>query len=67
MNVPYAQWEDVLPVLTENSIAAAAHAEAPLAMTDNLYAYGPTDGLITEDTPHQAPGPKGKIRVRSLR
>lgn len=64
MNVPYADWSDLLPTLTENSIAAAAHAEAPLVMTDNLYAYGPTDGLITEDTPRQAPGPKGKVRVQ---
>lgn len=63
MNVPYDQWTERLPVLTENSIAAAAHADAPLIVTDNLYMYGPTDGPMTEDTPRTPTGPKGHLRV----
>jgi nucleoside-diphosphate-sugar epimerase len=63
LNVPYDQWPDVLPTLTENSIAAAAHAGAPLIMTDNLYMYGPPEGPMTEDTPRRPQGPKGALRV----
>ena len=63
LNVPYEQWADLLPILTENSIAAASRADAPLIMTDNLYMYGPTDGLMTEDTPRQPKGPKGQLRM----
>lgn len=63
LNVPYERWADVLPILTENSIAAASHADAPLIMTDNLYMYGPTEGPMTEATPRRPQGPKGKLRV----
>jgi len=63
LNVPYEQWLDLLPTLTENSIAAAAHADAPLIMTDNLYMYGPTDGPMTEETPRTPEGPKGELRA----
>lgn len=37
MNVPYDQWTEVLLALTENAINGAAHADAPLIVTDNLY------------------------------
>jgi len=63
LNVPYEQWADVLPVLTENSMAAAQAAGAPLIVTDNLYMYGPTDGPLTEDTPRRPQGPKGTLRA----
>ena len=63
LNVPYERWATLLPTLTENSIAAAAHADAPLVMTDNLYMYGSPDGLMTEETPRTPEGPKGKLRV----
>jgi nucleoside-diphosphate-sugar epimerase len=63
LNVPYDQWTDLLPVLAENSIAAAAHADAPLIVTDNLYMYGPTDGPMTEETPRTPAGYKGRLRV----
>lgn len=63
LNVPYEQWTDTLPTLTENSIAAAAAADAPLIMTDNLYMYGPSEMPMTEDTPRQPVGPKGELRV----
>jgi nucleoside-diphosphate-sugar epimerase len=63
LNVPYAQWAETLPVFTENTIAAAAHADAPLVVTDNLYMYGPTDGPMTEETPRRPAGPKGRLRA----
>lgn len=64
MNIPYEQWPEMLPVLTENAIAAAATAGARLVMLDNLYAYGPVSGPMTEETPRQPPGPKGKLRAQ---
>jgi len=63
LNVPYERWAALLPTLTQNSIAAAGHADAPLIMTDNLYMYGPTEGLMTEETPRTPEGPKGELRV----
>jgi nucleoside-diphosphate-sugar epimerase len=63
LNVPYSEWAETLPVFTENSIAAAAQADAPLVVTDNLYMYGPTDGPMTEETPRQPAGPKGRLRA----
>ena len=62
LNVPYPQWPALLPTLTENSIAAAAHARAPLIMTDNLYMYGAADMPMTEKTPRRPSGPKGRLR-----
>jgi len=63
LNVPYKQWATLLPRLTENSIRAAAHANAPLIVTDNLYMYGPTDGPMTENTPRTPAGQKGRLRL----
>jgi nucleoside-diphosphate-sugar epimerase len=63
LNVPYSQWTEVLPVFTANTIEAAAHADAPLVVTDNLYMYGPPDGPMTEDTPRRPAGPKGRLRA----
>ena len=63
LNVPYPQWTEVLPTFTANTIEAAAHADAPLVVTDNLYMYGPTDGPMTEETPRQPAGPKGRLRA----
>jgi len=63
-NVPYAQWQNVLPTMADHVIAAAAAADAVLVVVDNLYMYGPPSGPMTEDTPRQASGPKGQLRAR---
>jgi nucleoside-diphosphate-sugar epimerase len=63
LNVPYAQWADLLPTLTANAITAAARADAPLIVADNLYMYGPPDGPMTEETPRRPAGPKGTLRA----
>lgn len=31
---------------------------------DNLYMYGPPEGPMTEETPHRATGPKGRLRAQ---
>ena len=63
LNVPYQQWPDLLLTLTENSIDAAAHADAPLIVTDNLYMYDPSEMPLTEDTPRRPVGIKGELRM----
>ena len=52
-----------VPTLTQSIADAAAAAGARLVYADNLYAYGPVDGPITEDLPAQATTNKGRIRA----
>src|SRR4051812_20908693 len=63
-NVPYSQWQQVLPAMTESVIAGASAADAVLVVVDNLYMYGPPGAPLTEDSPRQASGPKGQLRAR---
>jgi nucleoside-diphosphate-sugar epimerase len=60
---PYTDWPKRFPPLTEAVIQGAARAGARLVFADNLYAYGPVDGPMTEATPERAEGPKGRTRV----
>jgi nucleoside-diphosphate-sugar epimerase len=62
-NPPYARWPELHPPLMEAIIEGASSAGAKLIFGDNLYAYGPVDGPITEDLPHRAQGPNGRIRT----
>ena len=52
-----------VPTLTQSIADPAAAAGARLVYADNLYAYGPVDGPITEDLPAQATTNKGRIRA----
>ena len=63
-NPPYAKWPELHPPLMESIIEGAATAKARLVFGDNLYAYGPVDGPLTEDLPHRATGPNGRTRAR---
>jgi nucleoside-diphosphate-sugar epimerase len=63
-NVPYSQWQAVLPVMADNVITGASAADAVLVVVDNLYMYGPPSGPMTEETPRRASGPKGQLRLR---
>ena len=45
-------------------IGGASAAGAKLVFGDNLYAYGPVDGPVTEDLPYRASGPNGRTRAR---
>jgi nucleoside-diphosphate-sugar epimerase len=60
---PYERWAAEFPPLTQSIADAAAAAGARLVYADNLYAYGPVDGPITEDLPAQATTNKGRIRA----
>ena len=45
-------------------IVGASAAHAKLIFGDNLYAYGPVDGPLTEDLPYRATGPNGRTRAQ---
>jgi nucleoside-diphosphate-sugar epimerase len=60
---PYQRWAAQFPTLTQSIADAATAAGARLVYADNLYAYGPVDGPITEDLPAQATTSKGRIRA----
>ena len=61
---PYQQWAAEFPPLTQSIADAAAATGARLVYADNLYAYGPVDGPITEDLPAQPTTNKGRVRAR---
>jgi nucleoside-diphosphate-sugar epimerase len=63
-NPPYARWPELHPPLMRAVIDGASSAGAKLVFGDNLYAYGPVDGPLTEDLPQRAQGPNGRTRVR---
>lgn len=63
-NVAYPDWLSTFPTMVDNSVAAAEATGAKLVFTDNLYAYGPVDAPITEQTPEKPIGPKEKLRSR---
>jgi nucleoside-diphosphate-sugar epimerase len=60
---PYTRWPQEFPPLTDAVAAGAAAAGAKLVLADNLYAYGPHQGRLTEDLPAAATGPKGRVRA----
>lgn len=64
VNVPYQRWLAELPGMTSAIIEATAAAGAKLVFADNLYAYGPTDGPMTESTPMAATDRKGRLRAQ---
>lgn len=59
----YTQWPELFPALTGSILGAAVSSGAKLVFADNLYAYGPVDGLLREDLPAVARGRKGRTRV----
>ena len=64
---PYTDWPRSFPPLTNSILAAAAEAGARLVYGDNLYAYGPVSGAMTEDMPLNATTRKGKVRAQMER
>jgi nucleoside-diphosphate-sugar epimerase len=64
VNPPYAMWPELHPPLMGAAIEGAAAASARLVFGDNLYAYGPVDGPLTEDLPYRPRGPNGRVRAQ---
>jgi nucleoside-diphosphate-sugar epimerase len=63
-NPPYNTWPTDWPPLAASLLAAAESSGAPLAITGNLYVYGPVDRPMTPDMPLAAPTVKGRVRVK---
>jgi nucleoside-diphosphate-sugar epimerase len=66
-NPAYHQWATDWPPIARALLTAAAHADAVLVTTSNLYGYGPVAGPMTEDLPLAARGTKGTIRAQMWR
>jgi nucleoside-diphosphate-sugar epimerase len=64
VNPGYTKWPQLLPLVSRSILQAAQAAGAKLVYADNLYAYGPVDGPLTEDLPAAARGRKGRVRAR---
>ena len=62
VGLPYPRWIE-FPSIAAGIVEGAASAGARLVYADNLYAYGPVDGPMTEDLPLSATTRKGRIRA----
>jgi nucleoside-diphosphate-sugar epimerase len=60
----YDAWPELWPPVAAALLAAAERSGAVLAVTGNLYPYGPVDGPMVEGMPDAAPGKKAQIRAR---
>jgi nucleoside-diphosphate-sugar epimerase len=57
-------WQEQWPTVMRNAIDACKRHGSALVFFDNVYAYGPVDGAITEDTPYNPCSRKGEVRAR---
>ena len=64
VNVPYPQQHRLLLPFAQSITDAAAGAGARLVVMDNLYAYGPPEGPLTEMSPRKPRGSKERLRAR---
>ncbi|WP_328996742.1 NAD-dependent epimerase/dehydratase family protein [Kribbella sp. NBC_01245] len=62
--LPYHRWSTDWPPLNDALIRTAEATGAVLVSAGNLYAYGPVDGPITEETPERPNSVKGEVRAR---
>jgi nucleoside-diphosphate-sugar epimerase len=63
----YHRWFTDWPPLASALLTAAEHSGAVLAITSNLYGYGPGHERITPDTPLSATHPKLRLRAQMWR
>jgi nucleoside-diphosphate-sugar epimerase len=60
----YDAWQELWPPIAAALLVAAERSGAVLAVTGNLYPYGPVDRPMVEGMPDAAPGKKAQIRAR---
>jgi nucleoside-diphosphate-sugar epimerase len=67
--LPYRSsiWEEQWPIVMRNTLDACIKQGAKLVFFDNVYMYGAVDGWMTEETPYNATGRKGKVRGKIAR
>ena len=64
VNVPYDEWTEVMPLVTDNILAGAIETHANFVFPGNVYVYGRFQGIpATEDHPLAATAKKGKLRI----
>lgn len=57
-------WAAEWPPIMQNFIDAGKATGARLIFFDNVYMYGPVDGIMTEETPYRPASVKGEVRAR---
>jgi nucleoside-diphosphate-sugar epimerase len=57
-------WEEMWPRIMDTVLRVCSEKNAFLLFFDNVYMYGPVDGKMTEDTPHNPTTRKGAVRAR---
>ncbi len=63
---PLETWHKLLPPITTSIINGLSGSNKKLIYGDNLYMYGDTNGSpLTENTPNNATGIKGKARAEA--
>jgi len=63
VNVPYQEWEAVMPLVTSNILSSAEAVGAKLVFPGNVYGYGRFEGTeATEGHPLGATSRKGQLR-----
>ena len=65
LNPPnYHSWAQLIPVITKQVIAAAKASGATVIIPGNVYNFGDTPGVWSENTPQRATSRKGIIRIQ---
>jgi len=69
LGLPYDSqtWLDDWPLIMTNLIDAASLTGTGLVFFDNVYMYGPVDGVMDEQTPWNPVTPMGKARAQTAR
>lgn len=60
----YTQWDSLWPPIADSLLLAAERSGATLAITGNLYPYGPLDTAMVEGMPDAATDHKGRLRAK---
>jgi nucleoside-diphosphate-sugar epimerase len=64
VNVPYNEWTEVMPLVTDNILTGAIEKHASFVFPGNVYVYGRFQSIpATEDHPLAATAKKGKLRI----
>ena len=64
VNVPYNEWTEVMPLVTNNILAGAIEKHSNFVFPGNVYVYGRFQSIpATEDHPLAATAEKGKLRI----
>lgn len=70
VGLPYSHkvWAEGFPKISNAAVTACENVGAKLAYFDNIYMYGPSPLPVpfTEETPHNPPSRKGKVRKECL-